>query len=304
LTEKIGVSFAADGTGPARDPMTDDWMAIMRSAVAAIAILAATASELVIGCSSSRPSTTPTPPATTTVVSTVGVAATPTGDAAPPPVTDADAHGFTVFGEGARCWASDEAQMFMRTDKSALVVCRSEINQLYYRGYRISDGASIELHDVSRQLNGFVVVNAADGARYVITSDGFQLSQNGTVVVSESAVESGPTGWAGSSPGAPAPATAATVVLGSAAAMGPESRGYGSEQPAVISMGSCPNAISKIVWQDWGSPEADGSGLGCVQYGQPPRYPLVASNIVMCQGVLAYRTLQISTNPPQDICSG
>lgn len=49
--------------------------------------------------------------------------------------------------------------------------------------------------------------------------------------------------------------------------MGPASREYGSEQPTVISMGSCANAISKIVWQDWGSPEAHGSGLGCVQTG-------------------------------------
>lgn len=235
-------------------------------------------------------------------------AATPPGNtapnAAPKPITDADAHGFLVFGEGARCWASDEAQMFMRTANSALVVCRSEINQLYYRGYRISDGASIELHDVSRRPDGFVVVNAADNASYMITSDGFQLIQNGNVVTNESAVESGPAGWAGPPPGAPAPAPASAVVLGSASAMGPSSVGYGSEQPSTISMGSCPNAISKIVWQDWGAPVAHGSGLGCVQYGDPPQYPLVASNIGMCQGVLAYRTLQISTNGPQDICSG
>lgn len=106
--------------------------------------------------------------------------------------------------------------MIMRTDKSAPVVCRSEINQLYYRGYRIPDGAAIELHDVSRQPGGFVVVNDADNARYLINSDGFQLIQNGSVVASESAVESGPTGWAGSSPGASAPATqsASTVMLG------------------------------------------------------------------------------------------
>ncbi len=194
--------------------------------------------------------------------------------------------------------------MFMRTDKSALVICRSEINQLYYRGYRIADGASIELHDVSRQPDGFLVANADDDARYVITADGFRLTQNGTVVVSESAVESGSPGWAVSSPApqAPGPVAGSTVVLGSASAMGPAALGYGTEHPDVISMGSCPNAISHIVWQDWGSPQTHGSGLGCVQYGQPPRYDLVASNIGTCHGVMAYRSMQISSNSPQDIC--
>jgi hypothetical protein len=273
---------------------------IMRNVAVAIAILGAAAGGLVVGCSSSGPSEAAAPPATATVSPTFIAAATPTGTAEPPQVSDADAHGFFAFGEGARCLGSDNAEMFMRTDKSALVVCRSEINQLYYRGYRISDGATIDLYDVSRQPDGFVAVNAPDNARYVITSEGFQLIQNGTVVSSESAVEIGP------APGVQAPATQATspVVLGSASAMGPASRGYGSEQPTVISMGSCANAISKIVWQDWGTPEAHGSGLGCAQVEQPPPYPLVASNIGMCHGLLAYRTLQISTNPPQDICSG
>jgi hypothetical protein len=141
----------------------------------------------------------------------------------------------------------------------------------------------------------------------VNAADGFQLIENGTVVLSESAVESGPTGWEGSSPSTPTTQAASTVVLGSATAMGPASRGYGSEQPAVISMGSCANAISKIVWQDWGAPVAHGSGLGCVQFGQPPQYPLMASNtsnIGMCQGILAYRTLMIGVGQSQDICSG
>jgi hypothetical protein len=285
----------------------------MRNLAAAIAILGA-AGGLVCGCSGGRSAEPATPPGTTTAGPTVNAnatpAAAPTGNPTPAPVTDADAHGFTVFGDGARCIASDNAEMFMRTAQSALVVCRSEINRLYYRGYRISDGASIYLQDVSRQPDGFVVVNAADNARYVITSNGFQLIQNGAVVVSESAIESGPTGWTGagslSSNQLPATQAVSTVVLGSASAMGPASRGYGSEQPAVISMGSCPNAISKIVWQDWGAPVAHGSGLGCVQVGEPPQYQLVASDIGMCEGVLAYRKLQIGdgSGSSQDICKG
>src|SRR5947209_6530323 len=150
----------------------------MRKVVVAIVILCSTASGLFVGCSNAKPSATPAPPTTSAVNSTVSAPATPTRDAAPELVTDADAHGFTVFGVGARCWASDEAQMFMRTGKSALVVCRSEINRLYYRGYRISDGASIELQDVSRQDTGFVAIDAGNAARYVITAEGFQLIEN------------------------------------------------------------------------------------------------------------------------------
>lgn len=217
----------------------------------------------------------------------------------PPPISDADAHGFVTFGDGARCLGSDNAKLFMRTAQSALVVCRSEIDRLYYRGYRISDGATLDLYDVSRQPDGFVAINAPENARYVITAEGFQLIQNDVVVANEPAVEVGP------APAAPAPAVppTSTVLLGSASAIGATSRGYGSEQPAVISMGLCANTISQIVWQDWGTPVAHGTGVGCIQIGQPPQYLLVASNIGMCEGVLAYRTLQISTNPPQDICN-
>ena len=106
--------------------------------------------------------------------------------------SDVDDSGFIVFGGGARCFNTDHALMFMRTDKSALVVCQSEIDKPYYRGYRISDGATIDLYDVSRQPDGFVAVNAPDNARYVISSTGFQLIQNGNIVSNEPAVEVGP----------------------------------------------------------------------------------------------------------------
>jgi hypothetical protein len=113
-----------------RDPRTDDWTVIMRNVAVAIAILGAAAGGLVVGSSSSGPSETAALPATATVSPTFSAVATPTGNAGPPLVSDADAHGFLVFGEGARCFGSDNVEMFMRTEKSALVVCRSEINRL------------------------------------------------------------------------------------------------------------------------------------------------------------------------------
>ena len=145
-------------------------------------------------------------------------------------------------------------------------------------------------------------MNAPDNARYVITREGFQLVQNGNVVVSESAVEVGPAAE-GQSPEAPA---AATVVLGSAAKMGgSHALGYGTEEPSVISMGSCANAISRIRWENWGSPVTHGSGEGCVQVGEPPWYALMASDLGMCHGVLAYRALRIGNGGlSHDICDG
>ncbi|NMO01510.1 hypothetical protein HH308_09830 [Gordonia sp. TBRC 11910] len=203
--------------------------------------------------------------------------------------SDADAHGFVVFGGGARCLGTDDAMVYMRTSKSALVVCQSETNRLYYRGYRISDGATIDLYEVERDAAGYVAVNSADNARYVIGSRGFQLTQNGSVIADESAVEVGPP-------------MNTSIVLGSADAMGSTSRGYGSTQPDAITMGSCANAISRIVWHNWGAPESYGSGLGCVQVGEMPRYSLVASNVGPCHGVLAYRALAIAGDVARNIC--
>ena len=143
---------------------------------------------------------------------------TPVEAPPPPQITDTDAQGFVVFGSGARCFGADEAEMFMRTEKSALVVCRDGGDRFYYRGYRIADGASIDLYDVSRQPGTFTATNAPDNARYVITARGFTLIQNDEVVLDEVAIESGPVGWAERpmEPQAPAPTTAPPVVLGSA----------------------------------------------------------------------------------------
>ena len=132
--------------------------------------------------------------ATATVTKTFSASPEPTSNAAASTTlpVDADGHGFLAFGHGARCFNTDNALLFMRTEKSALVVCRSEINKPYYRGYRISDGATIDLYEVTPQADGYVAINAPDNARYVITHSGFQLIQNGDVVSNESAIEIGP----------------------------------------------------------------------------------------------------------------
>ncbi|WP_246007696.1 hypothetical protein [Gordonia oryzae] len=231
-------------------------------------------------------------PPTTTVPTTVPLV----------PATDVDAQGFTAFNGKARCRGTDRAEMYMRTAKSALVVCRSEINRLYYRSYRIADGADTEVYEVYPQGAGHTAVNVADSARYVITGTGFQVIQNGVMVTEESAIGIGPQSWASAQTAAPTSTQAAsTVVLGAA---GSENEtGYGTAQPSSISLGSCSNSIVQITWQGWGNDVAFGTGIGCSTTGPGSRYTLVASDIGTCNGVRAYRKLNFGSNTsPTDIC--
>jgi serine/threonine-protein kinase len=55
-----------------------------------------------------------------------------------------------------------------RTTKSLLVVCQTGRGNFYYRGLRLSDGASIELANAVRASGGWDVTNPADGTRYLI----------------------------------------------------------------------------------------------------------------------------------------
>ncbi|WHU45676.1 hypothetical protein QNM97_16820 [Gordonia sp. L191] len=218
------------------------------------------------------------------------------------PASDVDVQGFTAYNGKAQCRGTDRAEMYMRTAKSALVVCRSEINRLYYRGYRIADGASIELYEVYPQGTGYVAVNVADSARYVITGTGFQVIQNGAVVTEESAIGIGPQSWASAQTAAPTSTPAASAVVLGAAGSENET-GYGTAQPSSISLGSCSNSIDQITWQGWGNDVAFGTGIGCSTTGPGSRYTLVASDIGMCNGVRAYRKLKIGSNTsPTDIC--
>lgn len=58
-----------------------------------------------------------------------------------------------------------------RTTQSVLVVRRAGPGDYYYRGLRLSDGASIELADAVRSSDGFDVTNPTDGTRYQIRPD-------------------------------------------------------------------------------------------------------------------------------------
>lgn len=103
---------------------------------------------------------------------------------------DADEYGFVNFRGGARCAGVDRAVMILRTTQSAVVICRGTANGLYYRGYRISDGATIELSDVIPTGSGYRAVNGSEDAFYDVTTRGLVITQHGEVLAEEPAVES------------------------------------------------------------------------------------------------------------------
>jgi hypothetical protein len=55
-----------------------------------------------------------------------------------------------------------------RTAKSVVVVCQIQPGNFYYRGVRLSDGASIELANAVRSSGGFDVTNQTNGTHYRI----------------------------------------------------------------------------------------------------------------------------------------
>jgi hypothetical protein len=68
----------------------------------------------------------------------------------------------------ARCDPGTQPAVMARTTQSVLVVCQIQPGNFYYRGVRLSDGASIELAKAVRSSQGFDVTNPTDGTRYQI----------------------------------------------------------------------------------------------------------------------------------------
>lgn len=104
----------------------------------------------------------------------------------PPPLAGMDASGFREH-PGARCEPADELQLAQITSGSALVVCLQG-SSYYYRGSRLSDGASIALTEVTEVPGGFDAVNTVDRTRYQVRGDGLTII-TATQTYIESAVE-------------------------------------------------------------------------------------------------------------------
>lgn len=117
--------------------------------------------------------------------------ATQNPSATPNSLPDADSHGFLNYNGAARCGGSDPASLMVRTAQSAAVVCQSGPAAFYYRGLRLSDGATIELTGATRMATGFIVTNPSDGTEYDVTRSELVIrSTQG--VDTESVIESGP----------------------------------------------------------------------------------------------------------------
>ena len=100
-----------------------------------------------------------------------------TATAAPAALPGTDAQGFIDY-PGARCDAGTSPAALARTTHSVLVVCRAGPGDFYYRGVRLTDGASIELANAVRSSGGFDVTNPTDGTRYQIRPDGLRLGRD------------------------------------------------------------------------------------------------------------------------------
>ena len=103
------------------------------------------------------PAAPPTPAWMTTTTAQLTTAAMP----------GTDDLGWTGY-PGARCDSGNQPAVMARTTQSVVVVCQIQPGNFYYRGVRLSDGASIELANAVRSSGGFDVTNPTDGTRYRI----------------------------------------------------------------------------------------------------------------------------------------
>jgi len=100
---------------------------------------------------------------------------------------------------------------------------------------------------------------------------------------------------------------------------GPYQQGYGQPHPATIFNGGDPTGlVTRVVWHSWGKPRAEGDGIGLyapgiVANGTEESAHVVAFDLGMCRGTLAYRAVewyfpqhgqQFNPHAYIDICKG
>jgi hypothetical protein len=95
-----------------------------------------------------------------------------------------DAQGFVGY-PAARCDPGSTPAVMGRTTQSVFVVCETGPASYYYRGLRLSDGASIELANAVRSSDGFDVTNPVDGTRYQVRPTSISITSPGGQVSTE-----------------------------------------------------------------------------------------------------------------------
>jgi serine/threonine protein kinase len=101
---------------------------------------------------------------------------------------DTDAQGFVGY-PGGRCDPGSTPAVMGRTTQSLIVVCEIGPANYYYRGLRLSDGASIELANAVRSSGGFDVTNPVDETRYQVRPNGISITSPDGQVSSEPMIE-------------------------------------------------------------------------------------------------------------------
>ncbi|MEE2059986.1 Hsp70 family protein [Rhodococcus artemisiae] len=133
---------------------------------------------------------TTTPVTTSTAPTTAYVTTARTTSARSPrgvvTVANADAQGF-VDEVGPRCNADNEALGIARTTDSLIVVCRTGVDRLYYKGVRVEDGSGIEIDDPIVVADGFQVTNA--GVTYRFDDSALLITEGGTELAREPMLE-------------------------------------------------------------------------------------------------------------------
>lgn len=169
-------------------------LVLIVGAVAAFLAAALTAALLIVrnnqGTPSASDTTSPRAPSSsdiTTESSPVRPSATRTSK---PQITlpDTDAQGFVGY-PGGRCDPGSTPALMGRTTQSLIVVCEVGPANYYYRGVRLSDGASIELANAVRSSGGFDVTNPVDGTRYQVRPTGISIIAPSGQVSSEPMIE-------------------------------------------------------------------------------------------------------------------
>jgi serine/threonine-protein kinase len=131
-------------------------------------------------------STTPS----TSDMTTAPLTIRPSSSTSRPPLSlpDTDAQGFVGY-PGGRCDPGSTPAVLGRTTQSLVVVCEIGPANYYYRGFRLRDGASIELANAVRSSGGFDVTNPVDGTGYQVRPTGISITSPGGQVSSEPMIE-------------------------------------------------------------------------------------------------------------------
>ena len=121
-----------------------------------------------------EPSTTPTSSTSAPAISTSSTSAYPS-----------DRQGY--LDSAARCGTDEVLMVHGRTARALVAICVDGDADLFYRGERLSDGASVEL-PAGRASDGSIVATN-DGVTYSVSSAAFLVSAGDTVLYRDPWVE-------------------------------------------------------------------------------------------------------------------